>query len=86
LPDLLQILTDVLEAPVIPVTIKRSTLRGTALIALDVLAPDVAREPSATGAIRRPVGDRASYYSTRRQEYQTLYDATVAPYAAVAKP
>jgi gluconokinase len=86
LPDLLQILTDVLEAPVIPVTIKRSTLRGTALIALDVLAPDVAREPSATGAIRRPVGDRASYYSTRRQEYQTLYDATVAPYAAGTKP
>ncbi len=38
LPAWLQILADVLEATVIPVTIKRSKLRGTALIALDVPA------------------------------------------------
>lgn len=36
LPAWLQILADVLEATVIPVTIKRSKLRRTALIALDV--------------------------------------------------
>ena len=39
LPALLQLLSDVLEAPVTPVTIKRSTLRGTAIVALEVLAP-----------------------------------------------
>jgi gluconokinase len=79
LPAWLQILADVLEAPVIPVTIKRSTLRGTALIALDVLAPGVARAASATGEIRQPVGDRAAAYRFRKHEYQTLYEATIAP-------
>jgi gluconokinase len=79
LPTWLQILADVLEAPVIPVTIKRSTLRGTALIALDILAPGVARAASATGEIRQPVGDRAAAYRFRKQEYQTLYEATIAP-------
>jgi gluconokinase len=79
LPAWLQILADVLEAPVIPVTIKRSTLRGTALVALDVLAPGVARAASATGEIRQPVGDRAAAYRSRKQEYQTLYDAAIAP-------
>jgi gluconokinase len=85
LPAWLQILSDVLGAPVIPVTIKRSTLRGTALVALDVLAPGVAREASATGMIRRPIGDRPSHYRGRAREYQTLYDAAIAPSAA-AKP
>jgi gluconokinase len=78
LPGWLQILADVLEAPVIPVTIKRSTLRGTALIAADVLAPGVARAASATGEVRQPVGDRAAAYRSRKQDYQTLYEATIA--------
>ena len=82
LPAWLQILADVLEAPVIPVTIKRSTLRGTALIALDVLAPDVARTASATGEIRQPVADRAASYRARKQDYQTLYEAAIAPAGA----
>ena len=64
---------------VIPVTIKRSTLRGTALVALDVLAPGVARAVSATGETRHPVSDRADYYSSRAQEFQALYDAVIAP-------
>jgi gluconokinase len=84
LPAWLQILADVLEAPVIPVTIKRSTLRGTALIALDVLAPDVPRTASATGEIRQPVADRAASYRARKQEYQTLYEAAIAPAEAPA--
>src|SRR5947209_17217564 len=40
LPGWLQVLADVLDAPVEPVTAKRTTLRGTALHALEVLAPD----------------------------------------------
>jgi gluconokinase len=86
LPAWLQMLSDVLGAPVIPVTIKRSTLRGTALIALDILAPGVAQAASATGEIRQPVGDRAGYYSARAREYQTLYDAAIAPSGAGTKP
>jgi gluconokinase len=86
LPAWLQILADVLEAPVIPVTIKRSTLRGTALIALDVLAPDVARTASATGEIRQPVADRAALYRARKQEYQALYEAAIAPAGVEPRP
>jgi gluconokinase len=78
-------LSDVLGAPVIPVTIKRSTLRGTALIALEVLAPGVARAPSATGDVREPMGDRAPYYGARMREYQALYDAAIAPSGRGAK-
>jgi gluconokinase len=86
LPAWLQILADVLEAPVIPVTIKRSTLRGTALIALDVLAPDVARTASATGEIRQPLTDRAASYRARKQDYQALYEAAIAPAGAEPRP
>jgi gluconokinase len=86
LPAWLQILADVLEAPVIPVTIKRSTLRGTALIALDVMAPDVARTASATGEIRQPIADRAASYRARKQDYQALYGAAIAPAGAEPRP
>ena len=77
LPALLQLLSDVLEAPVTPVTIKRSTLRGTAIAALEVLAPGVVRAPSATGDTRQPVAHRADYYRARKQAYQTLYEAAI---------
>jgi gluconokinase len=86
LPAWLQLLSDVLGAPVTPVTIKRATLRGTALIALEVLAPGVARAASATGDTRQPVGERAAYYSARMLEYQALYDATIAQSGTGAKP
>jgi gluconokinase len=76
----------VLEAPVIPVTIKRSTLRGTALTALDVLAPDITRTASATGEIRQPVADRAASYRARKQDYQTLYDAAITPAGVESEP
>ena len=48
------LLTSRPSPPVIPVTIKRSTLRGTALIVLEVLAPDLARRASATGEFHNP--------------------------------
>lgn len=46
-PTWLQLLADALEVPVIPLAMKRATLRGTALIALDTLTPrGGAGEPS----------------------------------------
>jgi gluconokinase len=72
----------VLEAPVTPVTIKRSTLRGTAIAALEVLAPGVVRAPSETGDTRQPVADRAVYYRDRKQAYQTLYEAAISTVAS----
>ncbi|WNB85846.1 FGGY-family carbohydrate kinase [Cellulomonas sp. ATA003] len=77
-PDWLQILADVLGRPVTHVTLKRSTLRGTALLALDVLAPDVPRAPRATGATYEPVPDRADHYAERRARFGAVYDAVVA--------
>lgn len=76
-PSFLQLLADVLEAPVVPVTTKRATLRGTALLALEVLAPDVGRVPPATGGTLTPVEGRSEYYRGRREEYQQLYEAVV---------
>jgi gluconokinase len=77
LPQWLQVLADVLGRPVTHVTLKRSTLRGTALLALGVLAPDVPRAPRATGGTFEPVADRAEYYADRRGRFAEVYDALV---------
>jgi gluconokinase len=81
LPDLLPLLADVLGVPVTPVTSKRTTLRGTAIMALDVLAPGTPRAQPATGPVRRPVAAHHAHYAQRAQAYQVLYDAVIAPAA-----
>ncbi|RZS79956.1 gluconokinase [Motilibacter rhizosphaerae] len=73
-----QILADVLEAPVEPVTIKRTTLHGTALHALEVLAPDTERTPPSTGPTFTPSHERADYYRGRAAAYDSLYAAVTA--------
>lgn len=79
LPGLPQLLADVLGVPVTPVTGKRTTLRGTAIMALDVVAPGTARAQPATGPVRRPVAAHHARYAQRAQAYQALYDAVIAP-------
>lgn len=76
-PSFLQILADVLEAPVVPVTTKRATLRGTALLGLEVIAPEVERVPPTAAETLVPVARRGEYYRGRREEYQRLYEAVV---------
>ena len=78
LPGMLQVLADVLGTPVVPVTIRRATLRGTALHALEVLAPDVPRSPLATSRAVQPVTGREAHYRGRAEEYQQVYAALVA--------
>ncbi|MEE6295084.1 gluconokinase [Georgenia wangjunii] len=78
-PTWLQVLADALGAPVSPVTIKRSTLHGTALIALASLAPGTPRARVTTGTTSAPVPDRAEYYAGRGRRYAELYAALVAP-------
>jgi gluconokinase len=78
LPGWLQVLADVLGAPVEPVTAKRTTLRGTALHALDVLAPDTARAPLTTGEPLEPVAAHTEHYRERARAYDRLYRAVVA--------
>ncbi|PFG39889.1 gluconokinase [Georgenia soli] len=78
LPTWLQVLADALGAPVVPVTIKRSTLHGTALLALDTLAPGVERRPVDVGPTYEPVPSRAQYYTDRAARYEQLYRSVVA--------
>lgn len=77
LPALLQVLADVFQTQVIPVIMKRVTLRGTALISLDVLAPSVDRADPIVGTTRLPIEDSRSYYSARKQQFQHLYEEVV---------
>jgi gluconokinase len=76
-PEWLQVLADVLGRPVTHVLRRRSTQRGTALLALDVLAPDVPRATRATGATYEPVPAHGAYYAERRGRFAEVYDALV---------
>jgi gluconokinase len=61
-----------------PVTIKRATLRGTAVHALEVLAPDTARAPVRTGPTLHPDAAHRDHYRDRAKEYDRLYQAVIA--------
>ncbi|GAA4753656.1 gluconokinase [Modestobacter marinus] len=78
LPGWLQVVADVLGAPVEPVTIKRATLHGTALHALEVLAPEIARAPVETAPTLHPVPAHREHYRRRAAEYDQLYRAVIA--------
>jgi gluconokinase len=78
LPSWLHLLADVLGTPVEPVTIKRATLHGTALHALEVLAPNTARAPVQTAPTLHPVLAHADYYRDRIEQYDRLYRAVIA--------
>ena len=76
-PAWLQVLADVLGRPVTHVTRRRATQRGTALLALGVLAPDVPRAPRTTGATYEPRAEHAAYYADRAARFAAAYDALV---------
>lgn len=76
-PEWLQILADVLGRPVTHVTRRRATQHGTALLALDVLAPGVPRQPRATGATYEPRAAHAEHYAQRRARFAEAYDTLV---------
>ena len=72
-PAALQIIADVLELPLTPVTIKRSTLLGTALLALETVAPDVERIGPEHAAPLEPNPARAEYYRERVGRFEETY-------------
>lgn len=78
LPGLMQIVADATGVPVTPLTLKRSTLRGTALHALPLLAPGVDPAPAPTGAPYQPHADRLPYYHRRIERFRILYDKVIA--------
>ncbi|WP_109472473.1 gluconokinase [Ornithinimicrobium cavernae] len=74
-PELLQVMADAMRTPVTPVAIKRSTLHGTALLALETLAPGVERAAPDRGATLTPVLRRRPYYTERFQRFEKVYAA-----------
>ena len=73
-PEWLQVLADVLGRPVTHVTRRRATQRGTALLALGVLAPDAPRAPRATGATYEPRPAHTDHYGQRRARFAEVYE------------
>ncbi|HZK04842.1 MAG TPA: gluconokinase [Actinomycetaceae bacterium] len=77
-PALMQMVADVTGAPVIPLTLKRSTLRGTALHATEVLAPDIEPAAAPRGGTFQPVDSRYGYYHRRMERFGVIYDKVIA--------
>lgn len=76
-PQWLQILADALGCDVVPLAMKRATLRGTAIIALDVVAPGEERATPPFGEVISPVESRAEYFDRVRERFAELYDDLV---------
>lgn len=77
IPGLVQIVADASGLPVEPIDIKRSTLHGTALFALEVIAPSVTKQEVPLREVHEPHEDRAPYYAERLRRFEDLYDATI---------
>ena len=77
-PGLMQVIADASGVPVTPLTLKRSTLRGTALHTLPVLAPGVEPAPAPQGEQYRPHPERLAYYQRRMERFQVVYDKLIA--------
>ncbi|MFI7582880.1 gluconokinase [Kocuria sp. M1N1S27] len=76
-PELLQLLADALGKPVARAEFKRATLRGTALLALETLAPDVERARPPCGPAHEPSPGSAEHYRAVRDRFEELYGAVV---------
>lgn len=77
-PSWLGMVADVLDLPVVPVMLKRSTLRGTALLALQAVAPEVERAIPERGEPVHPVPERVRRYHARYQRWTALYQSNIA--------
>ena len=77
LPHLLQLVADAADTPVAHVAMKRATLRGTALLALETLAPDAERAAAPIEGTYHPHPDRRAHYVRARQRFDTLYPVSV---------
>ncbi|MFT4008748.1 MAG: gluconokinase [Nocardioidaceae bacterium] len=76
-PELFQIVSDAIGVPIKLVDAKRSTLLGTAHLALDVLAPGLDRYQFPPGHTCEPVAGRGEYYAQRLADFESVYDTLV---------
>lgn len=77
LPFWLQPLANALETPVIPLEMKRATLRGTALIAMATLAPDVPPSELPLGDAYEELPASREYYRGLGEKFTRLYESTL---------
>lgn len=76
-PRFLQVLADAMGAPVEHVELKRSTLLGTALLALEAVAPEVERAVPPVTATYEPRPGFADYYAGVRARFEDLYPVSI---------
>lgn len=76
-PDWLRVLADTLQTPVIPLAMKRATLRGTALIALETIDPGGERATPPFGEALQPREDNERYYAEIGSRFEKLYSQLV---------
>lgn len=76
-PEFLHVLADALGTTVVPLEMKRATVRGTALIALDFLAPGAQRAVPPFGAGYESVDKHCAYYAERRESFDETYNSLV---------
>lgn len=76
-PAFLHVLADALGTTVVPLEMKRATLRGTALIALNFLAPGVQRAVPPFGAGYESVDKHCAYYADLRESFDETYRSLV---------
>ena len=74
IPSWLHLLSDALGAPIDHVAVSRSTMRGSAVLALEQAAPDVAPDPVPVRERVEPVAAHADYYRERLERFEKLAD------------
>lgn len=77
-PAWLSVLADALGCDVVPLEMKRATLRGTVLIALEDIAPEVKRATPPFGQGHRNVDAHAEYFRELRDRFEAAYRTLVA--------
>ncbi len=77
IPAMPQILADVLDTTTLPMTAKRTTLRGTAMSVLQVVDEGGARADTPVGAPVPAIKDHVDYYQRRKHEFSRLYEVAI---------
>ncbi|MDO5672508.1 MAG: FGGY family carbohydrate kinase [Actinomycetaceae bacterium] len=74
-PGLVQLLSDAIKAPIVPVTIKRATAHGTALSALEGIDPGGQRAEVTMGDLSEPDLENHAHYRKRLEEFEALHES-----------
>lgn len=77
IPGIQQLLADCLGQETIQTTFKRSTLRGTAVMALEVLAPEIPLAQPPRSHTFKPKNKHRDYWRTMAKRYQREYSQLV---------